>query len=61
MATAGTNCAYNLLALGEFLIGDGSRLTLLLFGDDTNQPLDNTVIVERLGMLNVYLPVMEKN
>ena len=61
VATAGTNCADNLLALEEFLIGDGSRLTLLLFGDDTNQPLDNTVIVERLGMLNVYLPVMEKN
>ena len=36
-------------------------LTLLIFGDGTNQPLDNTVIVERLGRLGLYLPFIEKN
>lgn len=60
VAEAGSNCTTLLpgLDLPSFFIADGTRLTLLIFGDNDNQPLDSMVLVDRVGEVYYHFPLM---
>lgn len=58
VSTADNTCVDVLLDLNPFSIGNGTRLTLLIFGDGTNQDLDSMVIVERVGAFDLYWPLI---
>ena len=60
VSLAGDNCTNELLDLPPFNIGKGTRISLLIFGDNDNQPLDSLVIVEVLGSFDLYWPVVIK-
>ncbi len=59
---AGSNCTVPLpgLVLPTINIYDGTRLTLLLIGDNDNAPFDSMILVERLGQVHHHLPIMAK-
>ena len=60
VAEAGSNCSVLLpgLDIPPFFVADGTRLTLLIFGDDDNQPLDSMLLVERVGKTHYRFPLM---
>jgi hypothetical protein len=60
VSSADGACANVLLDLNPFLIGDGARLTLLIFGDNANQDLDSMVIVEEVGDFIYHWPIIFK-
>ncbi len=60
---AGSNCADPLpgLVLPTIKVYDGTRLTLLLIGDNANSPFDSMVLVEQVGRPHYHLPIMAKD
>jgi hypothetical protein len=60
---AGSNCTVPLpgLELPTINVYDGTRLTLQIIGDNSNQPFDSMILVEQLGELHLHLPMMSKN
>ena len=56
IAAADSDCQDVLLDLPRFSVLDGTRLSLVFFGDDDMQPLDSLIIVEQVGSMDLYFP-----
>lgn len=60
VAEAGSNCTVPLvgLELPPIFVADGTLLTLLIIGDNSNMPFDSVLQVERLGEARYNFPLM---
>ena len=54
-------CGATIVDLAPFVLGDQGRITLLIIGDGVNQPVSSLLLVQSMGLMHVYLPLISKS